>query len=89
MEDSLEGLDGIAICADDVLIYGCGDSDQEAEADHDKKLRQVLERCRETNLKLNKEKFVFKRKSVKYLGHLITNRGLQADPDKVQAIKNM
>ena len=60
MEEALEDLDGIVICADDVLIYGCGETDQEAEEDHDRKLSKLLKRCEEKNLKLNKEKFVFK-----------------------------
>ena len=60
MEDALENLDGIVICADDVLIYGSGETDRAAEEDHDRKLAALLRRCEEKNLKLNKEKFVFK-----------------------------
>ena len=43
----LKGLDGIAICADDVIIFGCGEDDEAAERDHDLKLLKLLELCRE------------------------------------------
>lgn len=46
MNETLEGLEGIAICADDVIIYGCGDNDEAAEKDHDVKLEKLLQRCR-------------------------------------------
>lgn len=72
MNEALEGLDGISICADDVIIYGCGNDYESAEKDHDSKIIKLLERCIEKNLKLNPDKFKFKQKSVKYLGHLIT-----------------
>ena len=41
-----EALEGIAICADDIIIYGCGDSDEAAEKDHDTKLEKLSQRCR-------------------------------------------
>ena len=31
-------LEGIAICADDVIIFGCGEDQKSAEKDHDKKM---------------------------------------------------
>ena len=35
---TLEGLDGVLNIADDILIYGVGDSSEQANADHDRKL---------------------------------------------------
>jgi hypothetical protein len=37
-----------------------------------------MERCREGNLKLNKDKLKLKLKEAKLIGHLITNEGLKA-----------
>lgn len=48
-----------------------------------------MERCRERNLKLNKEKLKFRRKKVRFVGHLLTSEGVRADPDKVKAVQNM
>ena len=50
----VEGLPGVAVIADDILVYGCG---SEYIADHDANLRRLLQRARENNLKLNKKNF--------------------------------
>ena len=77
MEEALEGLDGIKPIHDDIFqIYGCGDNDKEAEEDHDRKLKALLQRCLERNIKLNKEKMKLKVDSVTYLRYVISNDGL-------------
>lgn len=42
---ALEGLPGIYIIADDVLITGQGETQEAAEGDHDEKLKAFLARC--------------------------------------------
>ena len=42
LEDALEGLTGVKTIHDDILIYGCSDSDEEALADHDKSLEALF-----------------------------------------------
>lgn len=37
------GLRGIELIADDILVVGCGDSDAEAESDHDRNHRALME----------------------------------------------
>ena len=70
----------------DILVAGCGETAAEAEEDHDMKLTQLLERCREKNIKLNKEKLHWKRSELSYMGHFIPAEGLKVDPAKVEAI---
>jgi hypothetical protein len=53
---------------------------------HVKDLKDVLQKIREYNLVLNLEKCRFCRKTIKYLGHIITPDGLQTDPEKSKAI---
>ena len=55
---ALEGLVGIACIADDILIYGVGDTLDEATKDHDKNLTSLLKRCEEKSIRLNKVKVV-------------------------------
>ena len=62
---ALEGLQGVAIVEDDILVYGSGDSKQEAEKGHDVNLVKILKACREQNLKLNKEKVGYKSQEIK------------------------
>lgn len=39
-------LDGIAVVADDILIFGCGNTEEQAVLDHDVKQRKLLIRGR-------------------------------------------
>ena len=51
------------------------------------RLREVLERFRSANLKLNPTKCEFFRTRVPLLGHIIGKIGLEADPDKIVELK--
>ena len=88
-DQTVEGLPGVRSIIDDILIYGEGDTEEEAIADHDVKFRALMERCKERNLKLNKDKLSLKMKEVNFIGHLITSKGLNPDPEKVRAILDM
>ncbi len=77
------GLKGVACIADDVLVY------ENSESDHYENLRNLLEVCTKTNIKLNLDKSVFKTTEVEFLGHLVTNKGLKPDVKKVEAILGM
>jgi len=46
-----------------------------------------MERLREVNLKLKLSKCHFVRKSVEFLGHILTPKGLQPNPSKVTAVE--
>ena len=88
--DALEGLTGVVNKADDILVFGSGDSMEEAEKDHDYiNLWNLMLWCREVNLKLNTRKFQFKVKQVTWMGHLLSSNGITPHPDRVQAIKDM
>jgi hypothetical protein len=42
--DALQGLPGISIIADDILVYGCGALMEDVAQDHDHNLTQLLQR---------------------------------------------
>ena len=42
--------------ADDILVYGCGETTVEANADHNAKLTKLFDRAREVNLKISRKK---------------------------------
>lgn len=67
---------------DDLLVFG--KSEQEALD----RLELVFSRLREHNLKLA-PKCYFIRKSVKFLGHIVTAEGIAADPAKFSAINEI
>lgn len=87
--EALQGLRGVSVIADDILVYGCGNTAKDAIADHDRNISALLQRAREVNLKLNRKKLRLKLPSVTYMGHLLTNEGLHPDPQKITAIQNM
>ena len=45
IHDSLEGLNGVEVVADDILCVGKGDTLEKAMIDHDRNLIALLNRC--------------------------------------------
>lgn len=60
-----------------------------AKEDHVEDLRETFDNLRRYNMKLNPKKCVFGVDSDKFLGFLIDQRGIEANPDKIQAVTNM
>ena len=90
MQEAWESIDGIKpIHTDDILSYGSGETDKEAEEDHDRKIHALLQRCVEKNIKLNKDKLKLKVDSVAYLGFVISKEGLRIDPTKVKTFTEL
>jgi len=89
LDACLEGLENVAVIADDILVFGTGKTTEEATLSHDKAIRALLDRCREQNLKLNKKKIRYKMDEISYMGHKLTQNGLSPCPDKVRAIAEM
>ena len=56
---------------------------------HNERLIQCLDRMRENNITLNRNKCAFGVSEVKYLGHRINASGVYPDEEKVRAIKEM
>ena len=83
MNDMFGHLDGVEIVMDDILIYGA------TLEEHNRRLKQVLTICREKNLKLNPQKTRLCTNSVQYIGHKLTDQGVQIVHDKVQAVVEM
>ncbi|CAG2232155.1 unnamed protein product [Mytilus edulis] len=89
LEREIENLPGVRTVADDIIIYGEGQTIENATLDHDRKLKALLDRCRERNIKINREKLVLRATEMPYIGHLLTAEGVKPDPEKIAAIVNM
>ena len=72
-----------------MIIFGEGDTEEEANRGHHRNFKAVMDRCTDRNLKLNWDKLKFRRKEVSFVGHLLTSKGVCADPDKVKAVVKM
>ena len=67
---------------DDLIVFG------KNLQNHNQNLIKVLNRLRDTNLKLNPVKCKFLKKEILYLGHTISSDGISPDPEKIRVIKN-
>ena len=81
MENLVQGIPGVLVYLDDILITGATDKD------HLKPLGEVLHRFEEAGLRLRKDKCVFKDSSVTYLGHRSDAEGVHPTPEKIEAIE--
>lgn len=82
MNEILGDLDGncASFYMDDCIIYSS------TFTEHINHLRQVFTRFRDTGLKLALDKSKFAMFRVPFLGRLLTEDGVQPDPDKIRAI---
>lgn len=71
----------LMIYLDDVIVYS---ADYDSHLLH---LEQVFERLHQHGLKLNPKKSFFFRRSVHYLGHVVSQHGVATDPEKVSAVQ--
>lgn len=82
MERVLQGLHWktLLLYLDDVIVIGNNFDN------HLCRLREVLARLRSAGLKLKPSKCHLFQTEVKYLGHVVSNRGVSTDPEKIEAV---
>ena len=68
---------------DDIIIYSS------SIEEHMKHLQYVFDRLRDANLRCKPSKCDFARTEISFLGHVISERGISPDPQKVEVIKNL
>ena len=83
VSNTIQDTEGCSATVYDILIW---DKDMK---EHDLRLRKVLDRLRENNVRLNSGKCEFRKDSISYVGHVLTGLGCKPDPEKVRAVKDM
>ncbi len=76
----IENVDGCMNIQDDILIWG------NTEQELTERTNQVLIAVEN---KLNKDKCEFNKQSITFLGHLISDKGVNPDPQKITAVTEM
>lgn len=79
----IDGLENVVKDQDDIIVLG-RDKQQ-----HGKALKDVLDRIRDSGLKLNKKKCRTGVTETTFPGHMITAEGNKSDPKKIEAKTNM
>jgi hypothetical protein len=70
-------------------MWTTSSSPAEARRNHLADLAETFANMRDARLRLNPEKCVFSIRQGKILGYLVSHRGIEANPTKIQAIINM
>jgi len=83
IDETYHDMNFVTGIADDLVIMGYDDED------HDRNMKQFLDRTREKGIKLNPEKCIFKCTKIPFFGMVTGENGLEPDPKKVQAILDM
>ena len=71
-----------AIYLDDLIIFSS------TLEEHLERSDMVLQRLKECNLKLSPSKCKFLQTKVKYVGHIVSENGVEADPEKIEKVRN-
>ena len=80
METLLQGMEHLCVYIDDISITGA------TEEEHIKTLDEVLQRLETAGVRLKQSKCVFMKSEVEFLGHRVTQHGVQPTEDKVRAV---
>ena len=83
IRETLSGIEGAINLSDDILVYG------RTQEDHDQALRKTFQRLREKGLTLHRNKYTFSKNSLEFFGYVFSDKGISADPKKVEAIVNL
>ncbi|XP_046863284.1 uncharacterized protein K02A2.6-like [Xenia sp. Carnegie-2017] len=83
MKQLLEKQDGQVSIIDDVLVNG------KTKNEHDSRLKAVLKKFDNAGITLNPEKCEFAKKMVKFAGNIVSEDGIQVDPEKIEAVQGM
>lgn len=74
-------LKEVVVFLDDLIVFS------KTLEDHEARLTKVLNHLKEYGLKLSPEKCRFFQSSVRYLGHVVSEQGVETDPEKIAALK--
>ena len=73
-------LNWCIIYLDDIIVFS------RIPEEHVHRLRAVFEKLKAASLKLKPSKCDFFKKEIKYLGHVVSEKGVSTDPDKIKSV---
>ena len=83
MDEILEDLPGVVGITDDVCVHG------KDEEEHNRILKALMDRAKETGLVFNADKCTIRQPEISFFGNIYSKDGIRPDPAKVHDIQNM
>ena len=85
MEKVMQGLNwrSLLVYLDDIIVFSTN------ENSHIDRLKSMLERLLEANLKIKPSKTHLMQSEVEFLGHIVNEQGIHTDPAKVKAVQEV
>ena len=80
MRAIFDHLPYVAVCLDEILVVSS------TEAEHKSHLREILRVLRANQLYAKLSRCSFFDRRGKFLGHIVSPNGVQADPEKISAV---
>ena len=79
IHELFSGMPNVFGNSDDILLAGFDEQDR----DHDKMMEMVLQTCRQSYLKLNKDRCLFRCISIPFFSKIVSWQALSPDPSKI------
>ena len=73
----------VLVYLEDIIIFG------RSFEEHLSRLDLVLGRLKDAGLKMKGSKFRFFKEKIHFLGHIVSNKGVEVDPEKVAAVSKI
>ena len=84
IRDVIRDIKGTKNISDDIICFGSGN---DAQADHDRAVHDVLTKLQQSGLTVNWNKCEFGVRRIEFFGLIFSDQGVSPDPKKVAAIK--
>ena len=81
----LEKISNCIAIADDIIMYGYRNDG----SDHDKMVREVLNKAKAVGMQFNPNKCQFRKMQVKIFGLILSRQGVSPDPVKIEALSKL
>ncbi|XP_043862583.1 uncharacterized protein LOC122756552 [Drosophila santomea] len=82
LEQMLSAVPNAMNFIDDIIIFGATD------LEIDSAVKEVCQIFQENNVLLNKEKCIWKTSKLKFFGHILSDKGIEVDPEKIDVIRS-
>ena len=85
IHEVIRDVKGVKNISDDIICFGRGPN---AQADHDRAVKETLTKLQDSGLTVNWPKCEFGVKQIEFFGLVFSAKGVSPDPKKVQAVHN-